>query len=59
MTNDQKTSIAGLISAIGLVIAAFFPQVGTTVQSICSAISAIAIGAMGYYTNKPDTGGLK
>ena len=54
MTNEQKTSIAGLISAIGILIAAFFPQVGNTVQTVAGALGAIAIAVLGFYTNRPD-----
>ena len=54
MTNDQKTSISGLIAAIGAIIAAFVPQVGPTVQALSGAISAICIAILGYFTNKAD-----
>ena len=54
MTNDQKASIAGLISALGMLIASFLPQAGETIQQVAAAISAIAISILGWYTNRAD-----
>jgi hypothetical protein len=54
MSNDQKATISGAIIAVGAAVAVFFPQVGTTIQSIASAVAIIAVTLLGFYTNKSD-----
>lgn len=54
MSNDQKATIAGAITAVGAAIAVFFPQGGPYIQSIASAVAMAAVAVLGYYTNKPE-----
>ena len=54
LTNDQKTSIAGVVAALCGAIAVFFPQAGPIVQQLSGAIAAVAIALLGIWTNKPD-----
>lgn len=54
MSNDQKATIAGAITAVGAAVAVFFPQLGTVIQAIASGLAIIAVAVLGYYTNKPD-----
>jgi len=51
-TNDQKTTIAGAVSAVAAAIAIFVPQAGELIQQIASAISIAAIAFLGYWSNK-------
>jgi hypothetical protein len=51
-TNDQKTTISGAVIAIGAAIAIFFPQAGSLIQQIASAIAIVAIAFLGYWSNK-------
>ena len=48
MSNDQKTTISGLVAAIGAALVTFFP----TMPWIGGLVSAIGLAVLGYYTNK-------
>ena len=54
MTNDQKSTIAGAIIAVGAAIAVFFPQFGEVIQKIAEGIAILATLYLGHLTNKPD-----
>ena len=48
MTTDQKTTIAGLFTAIGAVIVAFWPAH----PEIGGLVTAIGAALLGWYSNK-------
>jgi hypothetical protein len=50
MTNDQKATISGLISAIGAALLAWFPQY----PWLGGVITSVGIAVLGWYTNKPN-----
>lgn len=53
MNNDSKTTWAGAVGAITLLIGAIAPQFGITIPiEVTNGIGAIALFVLGLFTNK-------
>lgn len=50
MTNEQKATLSGLISALGAALIAWFPQY----PWLGGLVTSAGLAALGFFTNRPD-----